>query len=400
MRKLAPTIYQWKKTDGSVQNIEALRLVFGSSFSPAVSHAAGCEVLGMTDTIYDKSVEGSKTKTCEEKECSLDESVMYIDDFLEASVTKERAGERFEYKKRCFENHKCGIKQSAVFEGVMELDFAGKSLCGRKECARIGNTRKNKVKCIALLLWIIRRGITKESVESLVGSLCFLGSHLGWVFPFLNRAAEWCHGDESFRPEDILADLTIGLVVAVIPWSPKMQIMWAKGCLDDKKCIYVDAQNDFGRFGMVWWNGCKWRVRSVRIPKKYCCSQQCAELYGLKKAIGFGKNFFGREFTVAGDSIGSLHAICRFNMASRAWRRNQLFRAIIRDLFGEELMIWLLWIESKWNPADGGSREVCKKRLVEKDYEESLDGVFERCMGRTNFYSRTGTSQSEGEYDE
>jgi hypothetical protein len=400
MRELAPTIYQWKKLDGSVQNIEALRLVFGSSFSPVVSHAAGCEVLGTNDTVFDKSAEGNKSRTYEEIHCSFDESLMYIDDFLEASVVKERARERFEDKRERFKNHGCGIKQSAVFEGVMGLDFAGKSLCGRNGCARIGNTRKNKVKCIALLLWVIRRGLTKECVESLVGSLCFLGSHLGWVFPFLNRAAEWCHGEESFRPDDLLSDLTIGLVVAAIPWSPKLQIMWAKGCLDDKKCIYVDAQNDFGRFGMVWWDGFEWRTRSVRIPKKYCCSQQCAELYGLKKAIGFGKNTFGREFTVAGDSIGSLHAICRFNMASRAWRRNQLFRAIIRDLFGEELMIWLLWIQSEWNPADGGSREVSEKRSSEKTYEGSLDGVFERCMGRTDFYSRAGSGKLEREYDE
>jgi hypothetical protein len=400
MREAAPTIYCWKKLDGSSVNVEALRLVFGSSFSPVVSHAAGCEVLGIQDTVYDKSTVGSQNKTFEVSSFEFDLSDIYIDDFLEASVVKERARLRYEWKKKQFEEKGCGIKQKSVFEGVLQIDFAGKGYCGKKECARIGNTRKNKVKCIALLLWVIRKGLSKDWVESLVGSLCFLGSHLGWVFPFLNRASEWFHGNDSFRPEDILFDLSVGLMVASIPWSPRTQIMWVKGCVDPRKCIYVDAQNDFGRFGLVWWNGKEWSVRSIKIPEKYCCSQQCAELYGLKKAIGFGRALFGKVFTVASDSVGSLHALCRFKMASRAWRRNQLFRAIIKDLFGVDLMLWLLWIQSEFNPADGGSRECHEKKCVERRFEGCMEGIFEKCMGRTDFYSRVGPCVPQREHNE
>jgi hypothetical protein len=399
MKRAVPTIYRWVKKDGSIVCVEAHRLVFGSSFSPVVSNAGACEIMGIADSVYDKSCGGPRSKTHEETGSVEDLSGLYVDDFLEASTVKGRGRERHNFKMGKFLEHNCGIKPTSVVEDEQEIDYAGKSYCGRRECARIGNSRKNKVKCIALLIWVVTHSLSKEVVESLVGSLCYLGCHLGWCFPFLNRASEWYHGKEGIDGDDIRYDLTVGLVLSVVPWTPRMQIRWVKGNTDPKRCIYVDAQNDFGRFGLVWWDGVKWCKRSMSIPSKFCCSQQCAELYGLKKAIGFGKNVLGREFTVASDSVGSVHALCRFKMASNAWRRNQLFRMMIRDLFGEELMIWLLWVPSEWNPADGGSREEHEERCVEGVYEGCMKDVFENCIGRTEFYSRIGSGGFEGEHD-
>jgi hypothetical protein len=391
MRERVPTIYRNVSCSGDISAIEADRLVFGSSFSPVVSHAAACDLLGVKDTVFSKKERDWRKELAEESWCEEDVSGMYADDLLEGSVDVERARERYLRKIECFVKVGCGIKESAVVEAVQALEFAGKSYCGRASCPKIGNTKKNKLKCVALFLAIVKIGFSRDLVESLVGSICFLGSHSGWCFPFLNRCSSFVGGLDCSAKE-LTADLLCALSVALCPWTPFSQFRWDHGC-DNEKFVFVDAQNDFGRFGVVWFVEGAWRFVSCTIPAKFCGSQQCAELYGVKKAIGMALNRIGREFVLVSDSVGSLEVLCRMKMATKSWRRNQLLRSMVRDWMGKDFLIHLLWVPSEHNPADEGSRRSEKEGRFEGLFEGEMVRVFEEgvCLSRSQFYCRSGS---------
>jgi len=124
MAREVPVIYRWVQADGRVVSVEALRLVFGSKFSPIVSHAEGCNVIGTKDTVYEKKVDGGFMKLRKGLGLARDVSGMYIDDFLEASTVKSRAEGRYRENRRKIEERGCGIKPKAVVEDVMEIEFA------------------------------------------------------------------------------------------------------------------------------------------------------------------------------------------------------------------------------------------------------------------------------------
>jgi hypothetical protein len=397
MRDAVPTIYRWVQQDGSIWSVEAFRLVFGGSFSPVVSQAAISEFLRIQDTVFERR-ERVWRKDLWDEMVTDRTSGIYIDDFVEAGVGAE---ERFDQKMEMIMRAGCGIKPTSVQRGVLVAEYAGKGYCGNSKCPRIGNSDANKTKCMAMLLCCVRKGVSKEMVESLVGSISFLGSPVGWCFPFLRRCSEWVRGATNFSFQIILEDLVLAFVVACIPWCPMSEILWF--CPVDfpqENHIFVDAQNDFGRFGMIWCKDGVWMERSVRIPKKFCCSQQCAELFAITKALGLGFSIFGREFAVVSDSVGSITALCRPNMATKSWRRNQILRRFVLDLVGREFLVWLLWVPSELNPSDDGSRMVVEERMVEREYKGDMVKVFEKgnLFDRTQFFSRARDRRSESEH--
>jgi hypothetical protein len=298
-------------------------------------------------------------------------------------------------KRGVFEKHGCGIKESAVREDVSQAEYAGKSYCGKKECPRIGNTMKNKSKTVALVLCLWKGGLEKDVLDSVIGSIAFLGCQRGWCFPFLNKCMSFVLGSGLFEEEDLIKDVVVALVIACIPWTPSCEVRWLRGSVSFEKFVFVDAQNDFGRFGMVWCKDGVWMERSVRIPKKYCDSQQSAELFGVKKAVGFGLNEVGNEFVIVSDSVGSIHAMCRMKMCLKSWRRNQLLRMMVGDLIGKKLRIGCLWVPSESNPSDGGSRMVLEEDCMERVYEGDMSGVFVEgvCLNMAEYYNRVGSGK-------
>jgi hypothetical protein len=395
MRKRVPTIYRKVDCEGAISAIEAGRLVFGSWFSPVVSHVAACDFLGLKDTVFSRCNRDWRKELSEEVWCEEDGSGIYVDDFLEASCDLEKAGERYRWKRRKFEEAGCGIKESSIIEGVQALEFAGKAYCGKASCPRIGNTEKNKTKIVALLMVVERIGLTRDLVESLVGSISFIGSLTGWCFPFLNRCSCFVRGVD-FPHSELRSDLICALAVALIPWTPFSQFRWDHG-FEREKHVFVDAQNDFGRFGVVWFLDGAWRFISCTIPKKFCGSQQCAELYGVKKAIGMALDKIGWEFVIVSDSVGSLEVLCRMKMATKSWRRNQILRSMVKDWIGKEFLIHVLWVPSEFNPADEGSRRSEPEGRFEGLFEGGMEKVFESgvCLSRSEFYCRGGPGTPE-----
>jgi hypothetical protein len=112
--------------------------------------------------------------------------------------------------------------------------------------------------------------VSVEMVESMVGSISFLGSTVGWCFPFPRRCSEWVRGAAAFSFESIFEDLILAFVIACIPWCPISEIVWfcPVGFLQENH-IFVDAQNDVGRFVKVWCKDGVWMERSVKIPVKF-----------------------------------------------------------------------------------------------------------------------------------
>jgi hypothetical protein len=408
MRERVPVLYRWVKEGGEVVCVEALRLVFGSKLSPVISHSAACNILGIPDSVFVKSLEQKIARWANWDTESSDVSGMYVDDFLEASTTQGRSWERAKNKMSVLDGAGCGFKDSASMREVRLCEFAGRRYCGKAECLTIGNTESNKVKGVAMMIKVLEGAFDKEAVESFVGSISFLGMVRGWCFPFLNRAKEWCLGKmEGLSKKDLVEDLFQALVVACIPWSPRCQVRWFVGSQDRTKFIFTDAQVDFGRMGLVWWVNGVWCELSLAIPAKYLGSQQSAELYAIKKAVGFGMNEIGREFVVVSDSVGSILALCRPNMGIANWRRNQLLRSMVKDQVGKDLMIWCAWIQSASNPADNGSRVTSKERRIAGVYEGDMESVFSpgTILSKTEFYNRAcsgvpGSEVSEGLYSD
>mmetsp|Transcript_43015 Transcript_43015/g.60327 ORF Transcript_43015/g.60327 Transcript_43015/m.60327 type:complete len:601 (+) Transcript_43015:735-2537(+) len=398
MRVLCPTLYRWARQNGSCVTVEALRLVFGSSFSPIVSHGTACKLLGIPDTIYDKSFE-EHLKVLIKRDIDLDSLFgMYIDDFIFAATSLEKAGVDYHKFKQKFLDANCGIKESSIKEAVRKIEYAGKVYCGKAACTMIGNSEKNKRKVMAHILSCVKNGLTKDKVESLIGSIAYLGVATAWCLPYLSRCRLWVDNKLQTSEDSIIEDLVSAMTFACIPWSPMCQIRWFNGQSEVKKLIFVDAQNLFGRFGLIWWNGSVWMERSVKIPKKFCDSQQTAELFALKKAIGFGLNVIGQEITVISDSASSLFSITKFKMASHCFRRNQILRKLASELVLRNATIWLLWVASDLNPADQGSRVSSDYPLLEREFSGDVENVFIKglCIGRTDYLNRVGSRKTEG----
>ena len=132
MRSLCPTLYRWAQRNGSCVTVEAPRLGFGSSFSQLCPHGMACKLLGIPDTIYDKSFEEHlkvliKTSTW----------TSYLK-FLDAN---------------------CGIKESSVKEAVRKIEYTSKVYCGKAACTMIGNSEKNKRKILAHILSCVKDGL-------------------------------------------------------------------------------------------------------------------------------------------------------------------------------------------------------------------------------------------------
>ncbi len=276
-----PTIYKWVQPDGEILSVEALRLVFGSSFSPVVSHAAACWLLGIEDSVYTKDKNTWLSNLVLSRGCTDHVSGIYVDDFVEAATSKVVGESAYRRKRSVFEAHGCGIKESSVVEGAHSLDFAGKSYCGIPRCMKIGNTRKNKVKAIALLLCFIDGVCSREIVASLVGTIGYLGNQHAFCFPFLDRANRFALGSSDPCDGVLLSDLVIALAIASTPWSPDCDVRWEYPDLPRERWIFVDAQNDYARFGIIWCHNGIWIEASVFIPSMFSGTQQCAELYAL-----------------------------------------------------------------------------------------------------------------------
>ena len=138
--------------------------------------------------------------------------------------------------------------------------------------------------------------------------------------------------------------------------------------------------------------------RSVKIPKKFCNSQQTAKLFALKKAIGFGLNVIGQEITVISNSTSSLFSITKFKMASHCFRRNQILCKLASELVLRNATIWLLWVASDLNPADQGSQVSSDYPLLEREFSGDVENVFIKglCIGRTDYLNRVGSCKTEG----
>jgi len=266
---------------------------------------------------------------------------------------------------------------------------------------RIGNTRKNKVKAIALLLCFIDGFRSREIVASLVGTIGYLSNQHAFCFPFLNRANHFALGSSISVDSDLVNDLVLALVIASTPWSPECDVRWEYPDLPRERWIFVDAQNDFARFGIIWCHSGVWLEASVSIPPIFSGTQQSAELFALWKALAFGINFFGDEFVLVSDSVGSIHALHRPNMGSHSDVRNYLLRSIVSQLLGRRCRIRCLWVPSEFNPADGGSRLVLEEGRLERVYGGEMEEVFEVgcCLDRADFYSRTGPCDTDGRFD-
>ena len=187
MRVLCPTLYHWAHQNGSCVTVEALRLVFGSSFSPIVSHSTACKLLGILDSIYDKSFE-EHLKVLIKRDIDLDSLFgMYIDDFIFVATSLEKAGVDYHKFKQKFLDANCGIKESSIKEAVRKIEYAGKVYCGKATCTMIGNSEKNKRKVMAHILSCVKNGLTKDKVESLIGLIAYLGVATAWCLPYLSR---------------------------------------------------------------------------------------------------------------------------------------------------------------------------------------------------------------------
>jgi hypothetical protein len=246
---------------------------------------------------------------------------------------------------------------------------------------------------MALLFVVWASALCKVVVESLIGSISYLGCQHGLCLPFLNRANCWMRGVLAVEEREVKKDLVEAFIVACVPWTPCSELVWCRGDCDWCKWLFVDAQNDYGRYCIVWWNGHCWMEVSDTIPNKFCDSQQTAELFGVLKAIGLGLSLFGKEFLVVSDSVGSICSLCRLSMATKSWRRNQLLRKIVRDLLGKEYWIGCFWIASEFNPADKGTRmEGCVSR-VEKVCEMEMESVFKEgvCLDKAQFFNRVSS---------
>jgi hypothetical protein len=387
VQRLIPILYKIVCPDGKVRTLRALRLVFGSLFSPILTHVVISRVLGLPHRAYIKGLQPKPSASI--MSSPLEISALYVDDDIEASKSSESICGRFDSKMDTIRKHNVFIKPTSIKRNVNTLNFAGKHFNGWTN--QISNVDKNVAKVLALTIRLLSSKVDQFILLSFIGSVGFLTSHRRWAFPFLNSIN--LLAAREFPPQCLspilMLDALSAFAMAVIPWSSKAEFTWVERIVA-LPTIFVDAQVDFALVGVVIadLNG-QCRSMTVDIPHRFRDSQQSAEMYGIKVAINLGWNLFGGKFNLASDSISSVMGLLKPRMATGSLPRNVIIRSILMKMVFREFAINFLWVPSEFNPSDDPSRapNAIRNSFVDIPFS-SVSNSFNHLYSSDSFLSR------------